>query len=106
MADVANSSTGENENENDYEKERSGAVPVFRGAVRSGGSALETQLLEDRDKFLRAFIEHLCTYALRRVLTFDDREDLKAIEEEVRKNGYGLRDIVRAVALSDLMRKR
>ncbi|OAI57393.1 hypothetical protein AYO49_02100, partial [Verrucomicrobiaceae bacterium SCGC AG-212-N21] len=26
-------------------------------------------LIEDRDKFVRAFIEHLCTYGLRRVLT-------------------------------------
>ena len=33
-------------------------------------------LLEDRDKVARAFIEHLCTYALRRVLTVDDQDDL------------------------------
>ncbi len=38
-------------------------------------------LLEDRDKVARAFIEHLCTYALRRVLTVDDQDDLKIIEE-------------------------
>jgi hypothetical protein len=63
-------------------------------------------LLEDRDKFLRAFIEHLCTYGLRRVLTFDDQEDLKAIEAEAKKNQYQVKDIVRAVAMSDLMRKR
>ncbi|MHC4879503.1 MAG: DUF1592 domain-containing protein [Planctomycetota bacterium] len=63
-------------------------------------------LLEDRDKIARAFIEHLCTYALRRVLTVDDRDDLKLIEEEARKNQYRVKDIVRAVTLSDLMRKR
>ena len=63
-------------------------------------------LLEDRDKFLHAFIEHLCTYALRRVLTVDDREHITAIVEEAKKNRYGLKDIVRAVALSDLIRKR
>lgn len=63
-------------------------------------------LIEDRDKFVRAFIEHLCTYGLRRVLTFDDQEDIKAIEAEAKKNRYGVKDIVRAVALSDLMRKR
>ena len=62
-------------------------------------------LLEDRDKFVRAFIEHLCTYGLRRVLTFDDQEDLKAIEAEAKKNQYRVKDIVRAVALSELMRK-
>ncbi len=63
-------------------------------------------LLEDRDKVARAFIEHLCTYALRRVLTVDDRDDLKLIEEEAKKNQYRVKDIVRAVALSDLIRKR
>ena len=63
-------------------------------------------LLEDRDKVARAFIEHLCTYGLRRVLTVDDQDDLKSIEDEAKKNDYRVKDIVRAVALSELMRKR
>ncbi|MEZ0255338.1 MAG: DUF1592 domain-containing protein [Chthoniobacter sp.] len=63
-------------------------------------------LIEDHDKFVNAFIEHLCTYGLRRVLTFDDQDDIKAIEAEAKKNQYGVKDIVRAVALSNLMRKR
>ena len=63
-------------------------------------------LLEDQDKVARAFIEHLCTYALRRVLTFDDQDDLKAIQAEAKKNRYRVKDIVRAVALSDLIQKR
>ncbi len=63
-------------------------------------------LIEDHDKFVGAFIEHLCTYGLRRVLSFDDEDDIKAIEAEAKKNQYGVKDIVRAVALSDLMRKR
>jgi hypothetical protein len=63
-------------------------------------------LLEDRDKVARAFIEHLCTYGLRRVLTIDDQHDLRVIEEEAKKNDYRVKDIVRAVALSELMRKR
>jgi hypothetical protein len=63
-------------------------------------------LLEDRDKVSRAFIEQLCTYALRRVLTVDDQDDLQAIEEEAKKNQHRVKDIVRAVALSELLRKR
>jgi hypothetical protein len=63
-------------------------------------------LLEDRDNFLRAFIEHLSTYALRRVLTVDDADDIRAIFDEAKKNQYGVRDIVKAVAMSELMRKR
>ena len=63
-------------------------------------------LLEDRDAFLRAFIEHISTYALRRVLTVDDRDNIERIVPEAEKNQYGVRDIVRAVALSELMQKR
>ena len=63
-------------------------------------------LLEDRDKIARAFIEHLCTYALRRAIAFDDQDELKAIQSEAKKNEYRIKDIVRAVAQSGLMRKR
>lgn len=63
-------------------------------------------LLEDRDTVARAFIEHLCTYGLRRVLTFDDEEDINAIAAEAKKSEYRIKDIVRAVAVSELMRKR
>jgi hypothetical protein len=64
------------------------------------------RLLEDRDKVARAFIEHLCTYGLRRALAFDDQDDLNAIQAEAKNNQYRVKDIVRAVALSELMRKR
>lgn len=63
-------------------------------------------LLEDRDQVARAFIEHLSTYALRRVLTVDDEDDLKLIEAEAKKNDYRVRDIIRAVATSQLIQKR
>ncbi len=82
----------------------SGVMPD--GRPFSDSVEFKRLLLEDRDKAARAFIEHLCTYALRRVLTVDDRDDLKLIEEEAKKNQYRVKDIVRAVALSDLMRKR
>ncbi len=82
----------------------SGIMPD--GRAFKDANEFKQRLLEDRDKVARAFIEYLCTYALRRVLSFDDQEDLKAIEAEAKKNGYGVKDIVRAVALSDLMRKR
>ncbi len=82
----------------------SGAMPDGRAFKDS--TEFKRLLLEDRDKFARAFIEHLCTYALRRALAFDDQDDLKAIQTEAKQNGYRVKDIVRAVALSDLMRKR
>lgn len=84
--------------------EPSGLMPD--GRAFKDATEFKRLLLEDRDKVARAFIEHLCTYALRRVLTVDDQDDLQLIEEEARKNQYRVKDIVRAVALSDLMRKR
>jgi len=64
------------------------------------------RLLEDRDKLARAFIDHLCTYAFCRPVAFDDQDDLQAIATEAKKSGYRVKDIVRAVAMSELLRKR
>ena len=63
-------------------------------------------LITDHDRFLQAFVEQLSTYALRRVLTVDDRDDVAAIVREAKACDYQLRDIVRAVAASELMQKR
>ncbi len=82
----------------------SGMMPD--GRPFQDANEFKQRLLEDRDKLARAFIEHLCTYGLRRALAFDDQDDLKAIEAEARKNQYRIKDIVRAVAMSELVRKR
>ncbi len=73
----------------------------FNGAVE-----FKELLLDESDRFARAFIEHLCTYALRRVLTVDDKDDVSVIEEEAKKKNFQIKDIIRAVAVSDLLRKR
>jgi hypothetical protein len=82
----------------------SGEMPD--GRAFKDASEFKSLLLKDRDKVARAFIEHLCTYGLRRVLSFDDQDDLNAIQAEAKKNEYRIKDIVRAVAMSELMRKR
>jgi mono/diheme cytochrome c family protein len=76
------------------------------GRAFKDADEFKQRLLEDRDKVARAFIEHLCTYGLRRVLTFDDQDDINAIAAEAKKSEYRIKDIVRAVAVSELMRKR
>jgi hypothetical protein len=86
--------------------------PVDPGGTLPDGRAFadaeqfKQLVLDDRDQFLRAFVEHLCTYGLRRVLSVDDREDIQAILKESKQRHYQLKDIVRAVALSDLFQKR
>ena len=82
----------------------SGLMPD--GRAFKDATEFKRLLLEDRDKLARAFIDHLCTYALRRALAFDDQDDLNAIQAEAKKSNYQIKDIVRAVALSNLMKKR
>jgi hypothetical protein len=82
----------------------SGTMPDGRAFADS--QQFKQLLSEDRDRIGQAFVEHLCTYALRRVLTVDDRDDIQAIVEDAKRNGFRVLDIVRAVALSDLLRKR
>jgi len=82
----------------------SGVLPdgrAFKDSVE-----FKQRMLEDRDRLAKALVQHLCTYALRRVLTIDDQEDIQAIVNEAKKSEYRLKDIVRAVALSDLIHKR
>ena len=82
----------------------SGTMPD--GRAFNGATEFKQLLLHDRDRFAHAFVEHLCTYGLRRVLTVDDREEIRAIVEQAKKKQYQLKDIVRAVALSNLIQKR
>jgi hypothetical protein len=82
----------------------SGALPD--GRTFKGSKDFKRLLLEGRDKFTRAFIEHLCTYGLRRVLTVDDREEVQSIVDEAKNGHYRLKDIVRSVAVSGLFQKR
>ncbi len=82
----------------------SGELPDGRAFADS--DQFKSLILDDRDRFAKAFIEHLCTYALRRVLTVDDQQDIQKIVLEAKKHNYGLRNTIRAVALSDLLMKR
>lgn len=82
----------------------SGVLPD--GRAFQDAEEFKRLLREDEKTFRRAFVEHLCTYALRRVLTVDDEDDVQSIVENVTKTPGGVRDTVRAVATSDLIRKR
>jgi len=63
-------------------------------------------LLADIDTFNAAFIDKLATYGLRRSMSFDDREALKAIAAVGKAKDYRLRDIVEAFVISDLFQSR
>ncbi|MCY2981262.1 MAG: DUF1592 domain-containing protein [Planctomycetota bacterium] len=90
-----------------------GANPIVTAAgLLPDGRAYETAnefkklLLADLDAFNHTFIEKLSTYALRRSLSFDDRDDLNAIAAASKANDYRVTDIVTALVTSDLFQKR
>ena len=82
----------------------SGRMPD--GREFDGAIEFKQLILEDRALVTRALVEKLCIYALRRVLTIDDKDDILEICQKLSDKDSGLRDIVREVALSELLRKR
>jgi hypothetical protein len=63
-------------------------------------------LAQDLDRFAEAFVEQLATYALRRVMTVDDRPRIREIAAASRPDGYPLRAVIEQFVLSDLFQQR
>jgi hypothetical protein len=63
-------------------------------------------LLADIDTFQSAFLEKLATYGLRRSMTYDDREALRAVAAAGRERNYRLRDLLEAFVCSPLFQSR
>lgn len=82
----------------------SGQLPD--GRPFSGPEDFKRLLVEDEHRFAQALTEKLATYALRRAMTIDDRDDIQAIANSCQTNGYRLRDMVEALVLSELFQKR
>ena len=94
-------------------KDGTGANPALdpSGKLPDGRTFKDSQelrglLLADADKFASAFTEKLATYALRRGMTFTDREALKQITEEAKKSDYHLVSIIESLVASPLFVKR
>lgn len=56
--------------------------------------------------FARAFTSKLAVYALRRSMTLDDEAAIHSIVRQTRNGGYRLRDLIEALIMSELFRKR
>ncbi|MBG87005.1 MAG: hypothetical protein CMO80_08925 [Verrucomicrobiales bacterium] len=63
-------------------------------------------LINDLDRFAEALTEKLATYALRRAMTIDDREQIIAIASRSKEGDYPLRTLVENLVSSDLFQKR
>jgi len=67
---------------------------------------LRKHLVADTDKFAAAFTEKLAIYALRRGVTFSDRDALHQIVAEAQKNDYQLTSLIESLVTSPLFLNR
>ncbi len=105
--DVRNyATTGQNDGK------ATGRFPVDARTVHMDGRAFEgpqglkTILLEDKDRFSRAFVENMLSYAMARQLTFGDRENLNLLYRQSADTDFKLRDILLAIVSSDFFTRR
>ncbi len=63
-------------------------------------------LAGDPGRFAAAFVEHLATFALRRVMTVDDREQIEAIAAVAAEKEYRLQALIQALVMSNLFQQR
>ncbi len=82
----------------------SGMLP--NGLAFKGPDEFKQVLVRDLDRFAEAFVEQLATFALRRVMTIDDTEQIKTIAQASKQNGYQLRTIIENLVQSELFQKR
>ena len=69
-------------------------------------SDLKKALLARKDRFTETLTEKLLIYGTGRKMTFRDHREIERIATEVAESGYGLRDLVTAVASSEVFGKR
>ncbi|MEQ8790856.1 MAG: DUF1592 domain-containing protein [Pirellulaceae bacterium] len=82
----------------------SGVLP--NGKSFAGPAEFKQRLAEDDDRLARAFLEQLATYALRRVMTVDDLQQLDTIAASAKADDYRLQSLIRGLVMSELFQKR
>lgn len=79
---------------------------LIDGRKFTDAASFKTLLLADIDKFNAAFIEKLATFAVRRVMTYDDRATLADLARRSKAGDYRLQTIIEDLVLSELFQKR
>jgi mono/diheme cytochrome c family protein len=76
------------------------------GRKFADAAELKKLLVDDRDRFAAAFAEKLATYALRRGMTFTDRETLEPVIAAGAADGYRIGTLIEGIVTSPLFLKR
>ena len=105
--DVSNYAATRKDNGNETERSPVDTRTVHvDGRAFEGPQGLKDILLEDRDKFSRAFVENMLSYAMARDLTFLDRENLNLLYAQSADTDLRLRDILLAIVSSEYFTRR
>jgi hypothetical protein len=67
---------------------------------------LRAALLDRKDMFLKNLLHQLLTYGTGREPQLVDHAELEKLEEQVKRRGYGMRDLVTLAAASKAFRRR
>ena len=93
-------------------KKKGGRFPVDTKTVHMDGRAFEgpqglkTILIEDKERFFKAFVENMLSYAMARELNFPDRENIERLYKKSAKANFRLRDILLEIVSSDYFTRR
>lgn len=94
------------------QEKNTGRFPVDARTVHMDGRRFEGPLglkkilMEDKDRFSKAFVENMLSYAMARELTFLDRENLEQLYKQTAETDFRLRDILLAIVSSDYFIRR
>ena len=62
--------------------------------------------MKHEDQLAEELVESIMGYALGRTIEFSDSDDVEKILGRLKSGGYGVRSMVREIALSELFRSR
>ncbi len=77
---------------------------LYDGTVVDGPAGVRAFVLRHQEQYLRNFVENLVTYALGRGVEYQDMPTVRRVLHEASGDGYRLRSLIEAVAMSDVFR--
>lgn len=79
------------------------AAVLYNKQKLDGSKSVKDYLLSKRqDQFARAMVHKLSSYALGRPMSFTDRSEIDKMTVELRKSGYGMKDLIMIIIKSKL----
>jgi len=87
-------------------KQVDGSGELPSGEHFSDERGLKQVLMDRKDRFAYTLTEKLLVYGTGREMTFRDHGVIEGIASDIAESGYGLRDLVVAIADSDVFKKR